>query len=55
MNTITIHETRYYGIWSQEENGEWFLISANGDESHVGRTQPTDEQITLFRNELVRY
>lgn len=47
-------DTRYYGIWIQEENGEYWIQDANGGDLYCGRTMPTDEQVTAYRNAVVR-
>lgn len=53
MPLITIIESNYYGIWSQCENGKWFLLSSNDDELFVGFLQPTNGQIDTFRNKVM--
>jgi len=54
MNPVRYWETAYYGIYVQEDNGTYTLISDNDDEEHIGLTYPTDAQITTFRNRIMR-
>lgn len=54
MTTITYHDTAYYGIHVQDEDGIYTLISGYDDEETVGSTYPTEAQITHFRNRVIR-
>ena len=53
-NDITYHDTAYYGIQIRDDNGEYILMSTNGDEEYHGMRYPTEQQITNFRNRIMR-
>ena len=45
---MTRFSTDYHGIVIQHENGHWWLMSDDGDESYVGTRPPTAGEIDEF-------
>lgn len=43
-------ETAYFGIWIEEQDGEFWIVDANGGEHSIGNDYPTKEQVTEYRN-----
>jgi len=55
MDTLTIIQTRYYGITKECDRGNWYLCEAReGTYQHFDH-EPTDAEVTAYRNDLVSY
>lgn len=47
--------TKYFGIWIEEDGGHYWILDANGGERDCGMVKPTDEQVTDYRNSIMKY
>ena len=48
-------KTKYYGIYIQVENGDFWLIDDNGNNDFFGKVFPTNVEIENFRNEVTKW
>ena len=46
-------ETKYYGIWIQEDEGHWWICAADGNDKYCGPRRPTDADVDAFRDAIV--
>lgn len=50
---IMVSETKYYGIWIQEQNGHYWIFDDEGGNLYCGEVEPTPELVASYRNELL--
>jgi len=55
MDTLTIIQTRYYGITKECDRGHWYLCEAREGTYQYFDHEPTDAEVTAYRNDLVSY
>jgi len=48
----TQYKTKYYGIWLQTEDGEWWIVDDLGGEQYCGWERPSEAMIDAYRQEL---
>ena len=50
---MKIEQTRWYGIYIQQDEQGFWIVDDNGGDQYMGNTPPTDSQVEQYRNTVI--